>query len=110
MSGAKKKTLSKKKKQQKLQAKKKTSKQKKTTQNKILEKSVEEIEFPNVSYQDLSNDLKKMKAITPYVFAMKYSMKLSLAKNWLKKLEKTGIIQKIASSGSLKIYKYRGKS
>jgi ribosomal protein S25 len=51
-----------------------------------------------------------MKAITPYVFAMKYSMKLSLAKNWLKKLEKKGIIQKIASSGSLKIYKYGGES
>ena len=63
--------------------------------------------IPNVPTKDLSNELKKMKAITPYALAMKYSIKLSLAKAWLNLLNQKGNIQKIAGNSSLKIYKFK---
>ena len=110
MGGAKKRSISQMEKQQKLQAQKKSGKQKKATKRKTIEKTISGLDIPNVPIKDLSNELKKMKAITPYSLAMKYNIKLSLAKDWLELLDKKGTIQKIASSSSLKIYKIKEKN
>lgn len=110
MGGAKKRSISQMDKQQKLQAQKRSGKQKKATKRKTVENTISGIDIPHVPKKDLSNELRKMKAITPYSLAMKYNIKLSLAKDWLELLDKKGTIQKIASSGSLKIYKFNGKT
>ena len=107
MGGSKKKSLSKMDKQQKLQAQKRSGKQKKISRRKTIDETMKGSGIPNVPTKDLSNELKKMKAITPYALAMKYSIKLSLAKAWLNLLNQKGTIQKIAGSSSLKIYKFR---
>jgi small subunit ribosomal protein S25e len=110
MGGAKKRSISQMEKQQKLQAQKKSGKQKRTTKRKTVEKTISGINIPHIPEKDLSNELRKMKAITPYSLATKYNIKLSLAKDWLALLDRKGTIQKIASSGSLKIYKFTGKN
>ena len=107
MGGSKKKSISQMDKQQKVQAQKRSGKQKKAPRQKTIDEGIKGVDIPNVPIKDLSNELKKMKAITPYALAMKYSIKLSLAKAWLKLLDQTGTIQKIAGSSSLKIYKIR---
>ncbi len=107
MGGSKKKSLSKMDKQQKLQAQKRSGKQKKISRRKTIDETMRGSNIPNVPTKDLSNELKKMKAITPYALAMKYSIKLSLAKAWLNLLNQKGTIQKIAGNSSLKIYKFR---
>ena len=107
MGGSKKKSISKMDKQQKLKAQKRSGKQKKAPKRKTIDETIKGRDIPNVPTKDLSNELKKMKAITPYALAMKYSIKLSLAKAWLNLLNQKGTIQKIAGSSSLKIYKFR---
>ena len=107
MGGSKKESISQMEKQQKLQAQKKSGKQKKAPRRKTLEETIKGVDIPHVPIKDLSNDLQKMKAITPYSLAMKYSIKLSLAKGWLKQLDQKGTIQKIAGNSSLKIYKFK---
>jgi ribosomal protein S25 len=107
MGGSKKKSLSKMDKQQKSQAQKRSGKQKKISRRKTIDETMKGSNIPNVPTKDLSNELKKMKAITPYALAMKYSIKLSLAKAWLNLLNQKGTIQKIAGNSSLKIYKFR---
>ena len=97
-------------KQQKLQAQKKIGKQKKAPRRKTVEETIKGVDIPNVTMKDLSNELNKMKAITPYSLAMKYSIKLSLAKAWLKLLDHKGTIQNIAGSNSIKIYKFIGEN
>ena len=108
MSGAKKTVRAQREKQKRLQTQRKSGNRRRTAKTKIIEKRIEEIDLTNVSNKELSNELIKMKAITPYALAMKYNIKLSVAKDWLEILEKRGIIQKIAGSGSLKIYKFGG--
>ena len=110
MGGSKKKSISKMEKRQKLKAQKRSGKQKKVTKRKTVEKTIKGVDIPHVPNEDLSNELKKMKAITPYSLAMKYNIKLSLAKDWLELLDQTGTIQKIASGSSLKIYKFKEKN
>ncbi len=51
------------------------------------------------------SQIKKMRAITPYVVASRLDLRLSVAKSLLQKLERTGKIEYISGSKSLKIYK-----
>ncbi len=110
MGGSKKKSISKMEKRQNLKNQKRSGKQKKVTKWKIVEKTIKGVDIPYVPNEDLSNELKKMKAVTPYSLAMKYNIKLSLAKDWLELLDQKGTIRKIASGSSLKIYKFTEKS
>ncbi len=97
-------------KRQKLKNQKRSGKQKKISRRKTIDETMKGSNIPNVPTKDLSNELKKMKAITPYSLAMKYNIKLSLAKDWLELLDQKGTIRKIASGSSLKIYKFTEKS
>jgi ribosomal protein S25 len=108
MGGAKKRSIAQMEKQQKLQAEKRSGKQKRTSLRKTANTTISGIDIPNIAKKDLLTELKRMKAITPYSLAMKYNIKLSLAKDWLNLLNKQGTIQKIASRASLKIYKFIG--
>lgn len=109
MGGAKKRSLSQIEKQQRLQDQK-SSQQGKSSKTKTFERSFGGIELPSVSDKDLSCELAKMRAITPYALAVKYNIKLSIAKDWLGVLEKRGMLQRIVGSSSLQVYKFSGKA
>lgn len=93
-------------KKQKPRSQKKSGQQKRVTKNKIFKAKASGIDRPSVSDKDLSIELIKMKAITPYALAKKYNVNLSVAKDWLNVLEREGTIQKMGSSGALRIYKF----
>ena len=107
MGGNKKKTIAQADKQQQLQNQKqeKTDK-KKPSKEKSFEKKIGGIAMPNIGEKELTSELSKMKAITPYTIATKYNLKISIAKNLLDSLEKIGKIQLVAGRSSIKIYKF----
>lgn len=94
---------------QRQRSQKRSGQIKRTAKKKTFEGKFSRIDLPSASDKDLSNELIKMKAITPYTLAMKYNVNLSVAKSWLNVLEKKGMIQKMGSSGALKIYKFGRK-
>ena len=107
MGGAKKLSLARAEKQQGMQ----TDKQEKnpaSTKSKTparAEKKVGSIDLPDLKENELLSELLKMKAITPYQVASKYSIKLGVAKNLLSQMEQRGYIKMISRNGNLKIYK-----
>ena len=108
MGGAKKKSLAQTEKQQKLQTKKQQREPSKKSQSKVFEKQIGGIDIPNLEGIDVSEELSKMKAITPYAVASKYSLRISIAKNLLKLLEKRGLVKLIAGNSNLKLYRFVG--
>ena len=66
------------------------------------------IDLPDLHEKATSEDLRKMKAITPYALATKYDIRLSKAKNMLYILEKRGLVSLVASTNNLKVYRYVG--
>jgi len=74
----------------------------------ILEKQRLGIDLPDLHGKATSEELKKMKAITPYALATKYDIRLSKAKNMLYILEKRGLVSLVASTNNLKVYRYIG--
>lgn len=74
----------------------------------IPEKKRLGIDLPDLQGDATNDDLKKMKAITPYALATKYDIRLSKAKNMLHILEKRGLVSLVASTNNLKVYRYIG--
>ena len=106
MGGAKKKSFSQTERQQSLKSGKESSGSK-SAKTKFSEKKVRGIEIPIIPNQEISDELAKMKIITPHLLAQKHNIKLSTAKKWLNTLEERGVVQVVASGNSLKIYKFR---
>ncbi len=69
------------------------------------EKKVAGIVPPDLKSKEVTNKLKKMKVLTPYTVATRFDLRLSVAKNFLKELEKQGIVKFISGSKNTKIYK-----
>lgn len=86
--------------------KKKTGKKEKRVAATLREKkSVPGITPPNLKSDKLKSELKKMKVITPYLVASRYDLRLSIARNFLKEMERKGMIEFVSKSRNLKIYK-----
>jgi small subunit ribosomal protein S25e len=105
MGGAKKMSLKQAEKQQALRDQKMRGDQRRRRSD-IPEKKRLGIDLPDL--QATNEDLKKMKAITPYALASKYDIRLSKAKNMLYILEKRGLVSLVASTNNLKVYRYIG--
>jgi small subunit ribosomal protein S25e len=60
---------------------------------------------PDVKDPKIVAEVKKMGALTPYVIATRFGVRISAAKDFLEQLEATGQIQLVSGSHSLKIYK-----
>lgn len=107
LGGAKKRSLKQTEKQQGLRTKKLQKDQRRTgSDSKTFDKKRWGIDIPSLSDKDLAGDLSKMKAITPYMVASKYDVRLSTAKNMLETLEKRGLIQLVAVNSNLKLYRF----
>lgn len=105
--GAKKRSLKQAEKQQALRAKKLQKTQRKTRSDaSSFDKKRWGIDIPSLSDKNLAGDLSKMKAITPYMVASKYDVRLSTAKTLLETLNQRGLIQLVAVNSNLKLYRF----
>ena len=68
-------------------------------------KSIPGITTPTLEGGKLAGELKKMKVLTPYSVASRFDLRLSVARGFLKELERKGIIQFVSRSRNLEIYK-----
>lgn len=89
---------------QKQQRKEKKTKPKPSS-GKPAEKRKGEIFMPNPKSGEVISALKKMRVITPYVVASKFDIRMSVAKDLLRQLERQKIVQYVSGSKNLKIYK-----
>jgi small subunit ribosomal protein S25e len=71
----------------------------------MIDKKVAEIMLPNVEGPKTLAELKKIRALTPYAVASRFDVRLSVARDFLKELERRGTIEYVCGSKNLKIYK-----
>ncbi len=63
------------------------------------------ITLPDLNSKKVINELKAMKVLTPYTVASRFDLRLSVAKDLLKKLERKKTVEYVSGSKNLKIYK-----
>jgi small subunit ribosomal protein S25e len=61
--------------------------------------------MPDVDDKKVLGELKGLKVLTPSVVASRYNIRLSLAKAFLKELEKRKMVEYVSGGKNLKIYK-----
>jgi len=61
--------------------------------------------MPDINNKKVMSELKGMKALTPSVVASRFNIRLSLAKTFLKELEKRKMVEYVSGGKNLKIYK-----
>ena len=109
MGSAKKRSLKQMERQQTLRTKKQQQEpRKKRTSANVLNRRTEGVSLPGVEDKELIGEISKMKAITPYMVATRYDVRLSLAKNLLDSLQQRGLIQLMARNSNLKLYQFTG--
>lgn len=109
LSSAKKRSIKQSERQQTLRTKKqKQEPRKKRTSANILNHRTEGASLPGVEDKELIGEISKMKAITPYMVASRYDVRLSVAKNLLDSLQQRGLIQLMARNSNLKLYRFTG--
>ncbi len=102
MGGKKKQTL---KKSEKAQATKDEKKETKSSGSPSKrEKKTAGIVPPDSRSEKIINEIKKMKALTPFAVASRFNLRLSVAKDLLEELEQKGVIKFVSRSRNLKIY------
>ena len=60
------------------------------------------------STESALNQMKKMRAITPYAVASRLDLRMSVARALLQQLERKGKIEFVSGSKNIKIYKLAG--
>jgi len=60
---------------------------------------------PDPRSDKVVNELKKMKALTPYAVATRFNLRLSVAKDLLDELAQRGVIEYVSGNKNIKIYK-----
>ena len=68
------------------------------------EKKSSSIFVPEVN-DEVLNELKKMKVLTPYNVASRFDLRVSVAKDFLEELHKKGLIEFVSKSRKIKVYK-----
>ena len=61
--------------------------------------------MPDINSKKVTDELKGMKVLTPSMVASRFNIRLSLAKTFLKELEKRKMIEYVSGGKNLKIYK-----
>ena len=69
------------------------------------EKKAPGISPPDIEDKGVIKELQKMKALTPYVVASRFGLRLSAAKDFLEELNRRGIITYVSGGRNVKIYK-----
>ena len=69
-----------------------------------VEKTIGSLDIPDVSSEELVEQLGRMKAVTPTGLAIQYSIKVSTAKRLLEELRKDKVVDLVSRSHNLKVY------
>jgi len=64
--------------------------------------------MPNIDSKKVLGELKGMKVLTPSGVAARFNIRLSLAKTFLKELERRKMAEYVSGGKNLKIYKFLG--
>ncbi|MBA7622152.1 hypothetical protein ES703_29524 [subsurface metagenome] len=67
-------------------------------------KTIGALDIEEIDSEDLMEQLKKMKAVTPTGLAIHYSLKVSMAKKLLNQLQKDKVVEMVSRSHNLKVY------
>ncbi len=67
-------------------------------------KTIGALDIEDIDSEDLMEQLKKMKAVTPTGLAIHYSLKVSMAKKLLDQLQKDTVVEMVSRSHNLKVY------
>ena len=63
------------------------------------------ITLPDLKSKKVIGELKTMRVLTPYTVASRFDLRLSVARDFLKELERRRIVEYVSGSKNLKIYK-----
>ena len=63
------------------------------------------LDIPDINNKKVMGTLKGMKVLTPSAVASRFNIRLSLAKAFIKELEKRKMIEYVSGGKNLKIYK-----
>jgi ribosomal protein S25 len=69
-----------------------------------FQKTIGSLDIPEMSNEELMEQLKRMKAITPTGLATQMKIKVSTAKKLLKELEEQKVLSLASRSHNLKVY------
>jgi small subunit ribosomal protein S25e len=61
--------------------------------------------IPDINNKKVIGELKGLKVLTPSVVASRFNIRLSLAKTFIKELEKRKMVEFVSGGKNLKIYK-----
>ena len=74
------------------------------SQSMMSEKKASNVLMPEID-DNLINEIKKMKVVTPFAIASKFDLRISIAKDLLEELERKKIIELTSRSRKTKVYK-----
>ena len=86
-------------------ARKKPPKKEKRAKAPPEKKGIPGITQPQVTGEKLEGQIKRMKVITPHSIASRFNLRLSIARQFIKELERKGKITFVSRSRNIKIYK-----
>ncbi len=69
-----------------------------------VEKTIGSLDIPEMSSEELMEQLGKMKAITPTGLAIQFNLKVSTAKKLLEQLRDDRVVDLVSRSHNLKVY------
>ena len=70
----------------------------------MSERKTSNVLMPEIK-DDLIDEIKKMKVVTPFAVASKFDLRISVAKDLLEELERKKIIELVSRSRKTKVYK-----
>ncbi|MEM3692482.1 MAG: 30S ribosomal protein S25e [Candidatus Bathyarchaeia archaeon] len=106
MGGARKKSISQMMKSQVIETKKEEKgKKKEVKPSKTSEKGEGAIQNLDIESKEFLEEIKKMGAITPYAIASKFGVRISTAKEVLRRLNSRGILQSIGGNNRIRIFR-----
>ena len=70
----------------------------------MSERKTSNVLMPEIK-DDLIDEIRKLKVVTPFAVASKFDLRISVAKNLLDELERKKIIELVSRSRKTKVYK-----
>ncbi len=70
----------------------------------MSERKTSNVLMPEIK-DDLIDEIRKMKVVTPFAVASKFDLRISVAKDLLEELERKKIIELVSRSRKTKVYK-----
>lgn len=73
-----------------------------------VDKTIGSLDIPDLNSEELMEQLRRMKAITPTGLATQFNIKVSVAKRLLEGLRRDRVVELVSRSHNLKVYALAG--